>query len=95
MHSTRSVETNVGNPVIEEDLRYGGEGFAQESQQQHESIVVNKPRREIRIPARYNGIVAYALPIVDDDVPSTHKEAVMYSEANKWKTAMEEKMQSL
>ena len=39
--------------------------------------------------------MAYALPIVDDGVPSTHKEAVIYSEANKWKTTMEEEMQSL
>ena len=39
--------------------------------------------------------MVYALPIVDDDVPSTHKEAVMCSEVNKWKTTLEEKMQSL
>ena len=38
--------------------------------------------------------MAYALPIVDDDVPSTHKEAVMCSKANKWKIAVEEEMQS-
>ena len=28
LHPTRFVETNVGNPVIEEDLRDGGEGSA-------------------------------------------------------------------
>ena len=39
--------------------------------------------------------MAYALPIVDDDIPSTHKEAAMCSEANKWKTTVEEEMQSL
>ena len=94
LHLTRSVEKNDGNPVIEEDLRDGGEGSAQESQQQLESIAVTKPRRELRRLARYNDTVAYALPIVDD-VPSTHKEAVMCSEAKKWKTTMEEEMQSL
>ena len=36
--------------------------------------------------------MTYAVPIVDDDVPSTHKEAVMCSEVNKWKVAMEEEM---
>ena len=39
--------------------------------------------------------MAYALPIVDDDIPSTHKETVMCSEANNWKTTIEEEMQSL
>ena len=39
--------------------------------------------------------MAYTLPIVDDDVPSTHKEAVMCYEESKWKTTMEEEMQSL
>ena len=33
LYPTRSFETNVGNPVIEEDLRDDGEGSAQESQQ--------------------------------------------------------------
>ena len=47
LHPTQYVETNVGNPVIDEDLRYGREASAQESQQQHEPIAINKPRREI------------------------------------------------
>ena len=73
LHPTRFVEKNDGNPVIKEDLRDGGEGSVQESQQQLEYIAVNKPRCEIRKPTRYNDTMAYALPIVDDDVPSTHK----------------------
>ena len=92
LHPTWSIETNVGNLVTGEDLRDAGEGFPQESQHQHESIAVNKPRREIRRPSLYNDTVAYAFPIRDDDVPSTHKEAIMCSGANKWKTAMEEEM---
>ena len=28
LHPTRSVEKNDGNPMIEEDLRDGGEGYA-------------------------------------------------------------------
>ena len=31
LHPTRYFDTNVGNPVIEEDLRDCGEGSAQES----------------------------------------------------------------
>ena len=37
--------------MIQDDLRYGGEGSAQESQHQLESIAVNKPRSEICRPA--------------------------------------------
>ena len=91
MHLTQFVEKNDGIPMIEEDLRDSGEGSAQESQQL-ESIVVNNLRREIHRLALYNDTVAYALPIIDDDVPSTHKEAVMCSEAYKWKTSMKEEM---
>ena len=39
--------------------------------------------------------MVFALPIVDDDVPSTHKEAVMHSKVNKWTITMDEEMQSL
>ena len=92
LHPTRSIETNVGNLVTKEDLRDGGEGYAQESQQQHEYIIINKTIHEILKSARYNDTISYALPNVDDDVPSTHKEAVMCSKANKWKIDMEEEM---
>ena len=40
-------------------------------------------------------MVAYALPIVDGDIPATYREAVSCSEVGKWKKAMEEEMQSL
>ena len=83
LQPTPSVEANVDNPMIDEDLRDSGESSAQESQNQHESIVVNKPRREIRRLARYNVTRASSLLIVDDNVPSTHRKAVMCSEANK------------
>ena len=40
-------------------------------------------------------MVAYALPIVDDDVHSTYREAVSNPESIQWKKAMNEEMQSL
>ena len=67
----------------------------QESQQQQESIAVNRPRRDIRKPARFADMVAYALPIIDGDIPATYREAVSCFEVGKWKKAMEEEMQSL
>ena len=57
-------------------------------------IAVRRSKREIRKPTRYVDVVAYALPIVEEDIPSTYKEAVCTSESGEWKKAMEEKMQS-
>ena len=67
----------------------------QELLQQQDSIAYRRPRREIRKPARFDDMVAYALPIADDDVPSTYTEAISNSDGVKWKQAMNEEMQSL
>ncbi|KAK0597501.1 hypothetical protein LWI29_025983 [Acer saccharum] len=56
------------------------EVLTQEPSQQQDSIAVRRPRREIRKPARFVDMVAYALPIVNDDVPSSYKEAIRSSE---------------
>ena len=67
----------------------------QEPLQQQDSIAYRRPRREIRKPARFDDIVAYALPITDDDVPSTYTEVISNPDGVKWKQAMNEEMQSL
>ena len=59
------------------------------------SIAVRRSKWEIRRPARYVDAVAYALPIIEEDIPSTYKEAVCTSESSEWKKAMDEEMQSL
>ncbi|KAE8691959.1 hypothetical protein F3Y22_tig00110864pilonHSYRG00223 [Hibiscus syriacus] len=58
-------------------------------------LAVTRPMREIRRPARFVDIVAYALPFVDDDIPITYQEAIQSLESDKWKSAMDEEMQSL
>lgn len=40
-------------------------------------------------------MVAYALPITEDDIPYDYREAVQSMESDKWKMAMDEKMRSL
>ena len=40
-------------------------------------------------------MVAYALPVTDDDVPYTYREAMDSTDNVKWKMAMDEEMQSL
>ena len=39
-------------------------------------------------------VVAYALPVIDDDIPNTFGEALRSSKSDQWKLAMEEKMTS-
>ncbi|KAE8727553.1 putative serine/threonine-protein kinase WNK6 [Hibiscus syriacus] len=58
-------------------------------------LAVTRPMREIRRPARFIDMVAYALPVVDDDIPITYQEAIQTLESDKWKSAMDEEMQSL
>jgi hypothetical protein len=62
---------------------------------QQESIATSKPKRVIKKPARYCNMVAYALPVIDDGIPYTYKEAVQSVESAKWKEAMDEEMKSL
>ena len=40
-------------------------------------------------------VVAYALPIINDDIPNTFSEALRSNESDQWKLAMEEEMKSL
>ncbi|KAH9698403.1 hypothetical protein KPL71_024000 [Citrus sinensis] len=84
-------ETNNDSPSTDDDE----EVLTQEPSQQQDSIAYRRPRREIRRPARFVDTVAYALPIVNDDVPSTYKEAISNPESIQWKKAMNEEMQSL
>ena len=72
-----------------------GEVPSQEPPQQHESIATDRPKRAIKRPARYDDMVAYALEIAADNVPTTYNEAVKSSEAQKWREAMNDEMQSL
>ena len=63
--------------------------------QQQDSIVHKRAWREICRLARFIDMVAYALPVVDDDVPSTYKEVINSSESVQWKQPTNERMQSL
>ncbi|KAH9666232.1 hypothetical protein KPL70_020569 [Citrus sinensis] len=84
-------ETNSDSPSTEDDE----EVLTQEPSQQQELIAYRRSHTEICRPARFVDMVAYALPIIDDDVPSTYREAVSNLESIQWKKAMNEEMQSL
>ncbi|KAK0598599.1 hypothetical protein LWI29_036201 [Acer saccharum] len=74
--------TEMDNDSSVTDEEGEEEVLTQEPSQQQDSIAVRRPRREIRKPARFVDMVAYALPIVNDDVPSSYKEAIRSSESN-------------
>jgi len=40
-------------------------------------------------------IMAYAIPVVEEAIPSTYREAEISSEFKMWKDAMEEEMSAL
>ncbi|KAJ8750530.1 hypothetical protein K2173_015683 [Erythroxylum novogranatense] len=53
------------------------------------------PQQQDSIPARFTDIVAYALLVIENDIPSTYKEAVRSSESVEWKKSIDEEMKSL
>ena len=81
------------SPATMEELEVE-EVLTQEPLSTPEPVAVARPRREIRKPARFTDMVAYALPVVDD-IPITYQEAMQSLESDKWKSAMDEEMQSL
>ncbi|KAH9698402.1 Integrase catalytic domain-containing protein [Citrus sinensis] len=64
-------ETNNDSPSTEDDE----EVLTQEPSHPQDSIAYRRPQREIHRLARFVDMVAYALPIVDDDVPFTYRKA--------------------
>jgi len=63
----------------------------------HKSIAFKRTRRNSRKPNWLSTdiIVAYALPVVEEAIPFTYREAEISSESKMWKDAMVEEMSSL
>ena len=93
---TTSVKP-VEDQQIEHEADVGEEEVSKEEpQQQHDlPIAISRPRREIKKPARFEDMVAYAFPVVEEGIPETFLEANSSPEKEKWKKAMDEEMQSL
>ncbi|KAG8504212.1 hypothetical protein CXB51_002567 [Gossypium anomalum] len=68
--------TNIGGTNYEEVP-------TKEPLQQQDSIAYRRPRREIRKPAHFDDIVAYAFLIADDVIPSTYTEAISNPDGGK------------
>jgi len=63
----------------------------------YESIAVGRTRRNLRKPSwlTTDMIVAYALPVIEETIPSTYREAEISSDSKMWKDAIVEEMSSL
>ncbi|KAE8706446.1 hypothetical protein F3Y22_tig00110393pilonHSYRG00191 [Hibiscus syriacus] len=55
----------------------------QEPLETPEPLAVIRPRREIRRPVRFVDMVAYALPVVVDDIPVTYQEVILSLESKR------------
>ena len=74
--SSKSINTNNDIVVDEGNNLDESEVPVLTPSQLTKSIAVRRSKREIRKPARYVDAVAYALPFVEEDIPSTYKEAM-------------------
>ena len=95
---SNEVSQSMDTPTVEEEEsedEQEEEAQASETPQRQECIAKDKPKRNVVKPIRYANTVAYALPILEDDIPSTYKEASKSSERVKWDAAMGEEMESL
>jgi len=64
----------------------------------HESIAVERTRRNLRKPSwlsTYIIVALYALPVVEEVIPSTYRKTEISSEFKMWKDVMAEEMSSL
>ncbi|KAH9726184.1 hypothetical protein KPL70_008163 [Citrus sinensis] len=93
--STMEVTPKVEEEVVSSDVPQNEETI--DDVDDDDFIATRRPRREIKKPGwlTKDMVVAYALPVIDDDIPNTFGEALRSNESDQWKQAMEEEMKSL
>ena len=94
-------QTTSAKPVEDQqtdhEVDVGEEEVSNEEPQQQQDlpIAIRRLRREIRKPARFEDMVAYAFSVVEEGISQTFLEAISSPDKEKWKKAMDEEMQSL
>ncbi|KAH9648687.1 hypothetical protein KPL70_025692 [Citrus sinensis] len=93
--STIEVASRVEEAIVFSDVPQNEE--TTDGVDNDESIATMRPRREIKKPEwlTKDMVVAYVLPVIDDDIPNTFGEVLRSSESDQWKLPMEEEMKSL
>ncbi|KAH9783426.1 hypothetical protein KPL71_009306 [Citrus sinensis] len=94
-NSTMEVTPRVEEKVVSSDVPQNEETI--DDLNDDDFIATKRPRREIKKLGwlTKDMVVAYALPVIDDDIPNTFGKALRSSEIDQWKLAMEEEMKSL
>ncbi|KAG8479391.1 hypothetical protein CXB51_029115 [Gossypium anomalum] len=82
------IENQTGKKIKQLRTGNGGEYKIRDTPQQNG--VAERMNRTL-----LEKVQSYALPIVDNDFPVTYQEAMQSLESDKWKSAMDEEMQSL
>ena len=93
--STIEVTPRVEEEVVSSDVPQNEETI--DDVDNDDFIITRRPRREIKKPGwlTKDMVVAYALPVIDDDIPNTFGEALRSSESDQWKLVMEEENLSI
>jgi len=89
--------TQGSDRAVEEDAEEVDQGQEQVMDTLPDPPAVDRPRRNTRRPGwlTTDMVITYALPVVEEAIPSTFRETEISSEARMWKAAMNEEMQSL
>ncbi|KAH9783052.1 Integrase catalytic domain-containing protein [Citrus sinensis] len=98
--TSKNSSTMEVTPRIEEDVAFFDIPQNEETIDDVDNddfIATRRPRRDIKKPVwlTKDMVVAYALPVIDDDIPNTFGEALRSSESDQWTLAIEEEMKSL
>ncbi|KAH9779099.1 Integrase catalytic domain-containing protein [Citrus sinensis] len=93
--STMEVTPRVEEEVVSSNVSQNEETI--DDVDNDDFIATMRPRREIKKHGWLSKdmVVAYALPVIDVDIPNTFSETLRSSESDQWKLAMEEEMKSL
>jgi len=91
-----SIVTQGSDHITEHDVD-NDEDQGQVMSDVHESDAVRRAKRNPRKPGwlTTDMIVVYALPVIEEAIPTTYREAEISSKSKIWKDVMEEEMSSL
>ncbi|KAH9744296.1 External alternative NAD(P)H-ubiquinone oxidoreductase B4 [Citrus sinensis] len=94
-NKTKEVTPRVKEEVVSSDVPQNEETI--DDVDNDDFIATRRPRKEIKKLKwlTKDMVVAYALPVIDNDIPNTFGEALRSSKSDQWKLAMEEEMKSL
>ncbi|KAM2897932.1 hypothetical protein COP2_007520 [Malus domestica] len=89
---------NEEQNCVDQEEEQEEDSMVDDVQDQEECIAKRKGKRKVVLPAKYKDCVscmAYALPVIETDIPTNFTEAASSEEAKNWHEAMDDEMLSL